>query len=114
MSKSKFRKMLEANKQSIKEARANILEGMSRDAQDKIVRELKEKRRSIELQLLNKTDVYPDSELSLEVVKKDYDPTNTFVEIQKLKLDLVNIDVEIETAVETRKEWFGVEEANWE
>jgi len=106
MEKCKFEIMLEGSNQQIKSTRAKILMEMSMAAQEKIVRELREEKRTMELELMNLTDIYPDSELSLLVVKKDFDPRDVFEKIQDLKIRLTNKGIELKIAEDTYDEWF--------
>lgn len=103
---SKFAKTLKQGNKAIKSARANIISASAEEAASEIVRVLKKEKRELEFRLLNLTDVHPDSELSLRVVKADFDAAKLFEDIQSVKVDILNKKVELSCAEETYKEWF--------
>ena len=108
---SKFAKTLTQSNKAIKAARANIIAASAEESQNDIVRVLRKEKRDLEFRLLNLTDVAPDSELSLRVVKADFNPTKLFSEIQEVKVNLATKNVELNLAEETYKEWFADEKA---
>jgi len=106
---SKFAETLKQSNKSIKAARANIIAASAEEAQNEIVRLLNREKRELEFKLLNLTDVAPDSELSLRVVKADFDANQLFTDIQNTKVALANKEIEVLIAEETYKEWFSNE-----
>lgn len=107
---NKFIQNLTKGNAAIKEARANIIGEDALDAQTQILDNLKREKRELDRKLLELTDMYPDSELSLRVVKKDFNAKELFKDIQETKVDLLAKKVELTLAEETYKEWFGSEE----
>ncbi len=107
---NKFVKTLSQSNSKIKEARAKIIAADAQFAQENIVRNLETEKRKLDGKLLSLTDLHPDSELSLRVVRKDFDAEQLFQDIQNTKVDLANKTVELQLANETSKEWFGEEE----
>lgn len=108
---NKFEKTLTQTGSKIKAARAKLISANAEAAQDTIVRNLKKEQRDMNFKLLSLTDVHPDSELSLKVVKDNFDADTLFASIQELKVNLANKTVEVQLAEETYKDWFGNEKA---
>ena len=54
--------------------------------------------------------MYPNSELSLRVVRKEFDTNQWAEDTQNVKVELLNNEIELATAQETYDEWF--DEAN--
>jgi len=106
---NKFISTLTASNKSIKEARAKMVSEDAIDAQAELVRDLKKDKRELERKLMQLSDMSPDSELSLKVVKDTFNAKEWAKTIQTTKVDLANKTVEIELAEETYKEWFGEE-----
>jgi len=102
-----FKEMLLKNSTEIKESRAKILIETAEDAQFEIVRQLRKERRNLTTKLLSLTDIYPDSELSMRVVKDKFNANSLFNEIQGIKVELANKAVELRLAGETYVEYFG-------
>lgn len=106
-SKGKFEELLNANSKTIKANRAKLIAEDAQIAQADIVREIQDRKRSLQRELLDLTDLHPDSELSLTVIKKDADIKSVFKKIQSLKVQLIMIERELQIAEETQKEWFN-------
>lgn len=107
--KNKFAELLSSNHNQIRESRATIIAEKALYAQEEIVRRIQGERRDLRSKLLDLTDMHPDSRLSLRVTKEDFDPKATFEEIQSVKVDLANKQVEVEITESTFAEWFGEE-----
>lgn len=107
MSNNKFITVLTASNSTIKEARAKIVSEDVFDASDELTRSLKQEKRELERRLLNLSDMNRDSELSLKVVKDNFDAKAWIKEIQEVKVALAMKDVELKLATETHNEWFG-------
>lgn len=103
---NKFITTLTASNKSIKEARAKMISEDAVDAQQELVRELKKEKRELERRLMQLSDMSPDSELSLKVVKDTFKATDWVKEIQTIKVELANKTVELQLAEETFSEWF--------
>jgi membrane glycosyltransferase len=109
---NKFISNLTASNKSIKEARAKVISEDAIDAQQELVRELKKEKRELDRRLMQLSDMSPDSELSLKVVKDTFKASEWAKEIQAIKIELANKSIEIKLAEETFKEWFeDVQEA---
>jgi len=108
---NKFISNLTASNKTIKESRAKIVSEDALDAQTELVRELKKSKRELERRLIQLSDMSPDSELSLKVVKDNFNAAAWVKEIQDIKIELANKEVELTLAEATFNEWFGDVEA---
>jgi predicted nucleic acid-binding Zn-ribbon protein len=111
MKSNKFIKTLTASNKDIKKARAVMVSEDVLDASEELVRNIRQKKRELERRLMNLSDMNRDSELSLKVVKDNFDAKAWVKEIQEIKIELANIRVELELAEETHNEWFSEDEA---
>ena len=103
---NKLQKMLVASSKEIKGVRASILNGNMKRAQERLVMDLEEEHDDMKEKLNSLSDVYPNSEMTLRIVAKDFDPKKWVKDTQQLKVDLLMKKVELDTAKETMKEWF--------
>ena len=103
----KFKELLESSNEQVIKRRAKIVNEQAEREMRKIVDNLKEKLSDIEMKLLDQSDVSPDSTLSTEVVKKNFNPKTIFLKIHELKVEKTTVEVELEIAKETYAEWFG-------
>lgn len=104
---NKFAKLLSGSSKEIRGARAVILAEDARFAQEGLLRKLEEEVRDLERQLITATDLYPESELSLMVTRKDFNPKAWVERIQSVKLALAEKTIELDVAKETFAEWFA-------
>ena len=104
---NKFQSVLKASSKDIKEARARIASENAKDAAEELVRDLRKQQRSLELSLDNLTDLNRDSELSLKVVRDDFNAGAWMRNVQATKVALANKKIEVAIAEETFQEWFG-------
>ncbi len=103
---NKFAKLLSGSSKEIRGARATILADDARFAQEELVRNLEAEKRELNRKLVAATDLYPESELSLMVTRKDFDPKAWTKRIQELKVAIAEKQVELDLATETFTEWF--------
>lgn len=106
----KFITNLKRSNKQIKDARAKIIAEDALDAQTQLLDSIKREKRELDRKLLELTDLHPDSELSLRVVRKDFNAKELFKEIQSTKVELANKTVELQIAMETYTEWFDEKE----
>jgi hypothetical protein len=106
----KLAKTLEAGHKGIRRERLLFIEEEMEHKQRRLIDTLKEEKRSIERKLLDLSDLYPESTLSLMVVKKDFDAEQWVQEVQAAKVSLKLNSVKLICAEETFKEWFTEEE----
>lgn len=103
---NKFQVILRQSSKEIKENRARIASENAKDAAEELVRKLSKELRTLESQLDHLTDLNRDSELSLKVIKDDFNATNWMANIQNVKLAIVQKKIELEVAKETYADWF--------
>jgi phage protein D len=109
----KFNKMLTSSNKEIKATRAAIIADEVKDAMEELLREKKKEKRDLEKQLISLSDLHQDSELSLRVVKKDFNAKQWLGDIINVKTKLLNATIELNVAEEVNNEWFGeIPEAN--
>lgn len=108
---NKFEKMLSADNKTIKAARAKIVAEDIKDAQDEVVRNLRQEKRDFERRLIQLSDLSPDSEFSLKVIKDNFNAKEWAKETQAIKIELANKQVELELAEATYNEWFSDEKS---
>lgn len=103
---NKFETNLIASSKTIKANRARAISEDVENAQSEIVRKLTQEKRDLTRKLDSLSDLYPDSELSLRVVKDSFNAAEWASEVQALKVELANKTVELSLAKETYDEWF--------
>lgn len=103
---NKLQKMLNAGSKEIKGVRAELLNDNMKRAQVRLVMDLEEQYDDMKAQLNSLSDIYPNSEMTLRIVDKNFDPKKWVADTQKLKTELLVKKVELDTAKETLKEWF--------
>lgn len=103
----KIRKLIATSSKIVKGLRADIIASQMERSHRKVVMriedevdDLKDKKNSLQ-------DIYPDSELSLRVVNKDFDSDKWAEDYQKTKLELEMKLVELKLANETTEEFFS-------
>lgn len=106
---NRFINSLIASNKEIKAARAKIVGEDALDASEELVRNLKAEKRELERKLLSLSDMNRDSELSLLVVKADFNAKNWIKEIHEIKVKLALKEEELKIAEETHNEWFSEE-----
>lgn len=104
---NKFIKMLSASNAEIKGARAKIVSEDVIDASESLLQKLRKEKRDLERKLLGLSDFNRDSELSLQVVKKNFNAATWITDVQNTKVELANKTIELEIAQSTHDEWFG-------
>jgi hypothetical protein len=109
-SSSKFQKILASSGQDLLDRRSQLIHNSTAAAMQDVITNLTRKRDSIELEILNLTDLSVNTRNSLRPGNKDYDP-NKWVEqmcaLQK-EIELINDDLDIAEAIQ--EEYFTVEE----
>lgn len=105
----KFNSLLNSGASTIKGVRAALVTETAQFEQEELVRTISTQLRNKKNALVAITDIYPNSTLSLEVVKSNFDAKTWVREIQSLKVEIANLTVELELANETMTEWFGEE-----
>lgn len=103
---NKLRKLLTSGASVIRGVRANLVSEDMQHAQVKLIDRLKEERRRLERKKLSLSDLYSDSELSLKVVKKDFNADSWSTDMQNVSVALLNNEIELTVAKNTFDEWF--------
>ncbi len=103
---NKFERMLAADNKTIKAARAKIIAEDMKDAQEELIRVFEKEEKELRRALIKLSDVSPDSEFSLKVVKDNFDANSWVAQIQDAKVRLANNSVQLKLAKETYEEWF--------
>ena len=106
---NKFQQLLAGSSKDIREQRANMIATQTQKVQETLVRNLMDERDKLEWKLMELTDISRDSDFSLMVTKKDFNADEWARNVQTLKVQLLDNEIQLTTAKETLKEWFGVE-----
>ena len=107
---NKFASNLARNNKAIKETRANRIASQAKMAQDALVMKLQKEKMELEAKLEDLEDLNPDTALSLNPIKGEFDADKWVNEIQDVKVALLNKKVEVTAAENTLKEYFTDEE----
>ena len=104
---SKFVNQLQRSNKQIKIDRARRIGEACSDAQVKLVMDIKEKIRKKENRLDEMTDLSASNQSTTNnIISSNFDASHFVKEINDLKVDIANLEVELEVAEETSKEWF--------
>lgn len=106
---NKSQELLKLSNKEIRQGRAKMTLDEMKFQQEEVIRTLESKKRAINIKLLELSDISRDSQFSLNFVKKDFSAKKWAEDTQQMKVDLLNIEVELAAATETYKEWFGEE-----
>ena len=104
---NKFVTGLVQDAQGIKKQRATALGKETADAQIDLIRALEKEKRELDNELMNLTDLSPKNEYDLRPTSKAFNATNWVKKLQDIKVELENVKVQLEIALETQEEWFG-------
>ena len=104
---NKFTKNLEATNKEIKGKRAQMIAIEVQEEQTDLLTKLKREKRALDKKLMDLEDLSPDSAYSLRPTAKDFNAKNWVKEIQDTKVSLRLIEVQIEIAEDTFKEYFS-------
>jgi len=105
---NKFVKKLTKSNQNIQKERAENFAQRAELKHKGIVDELTEKKLDLENEISELADLAPESTTSLTI--KDKDPEEWAKEMQRLKEELLEVNVQLKVAEETTQEWFTDEE----
>ena len=103
---NKFEAMLASKPEAIQAQRAKDVAEDCKIATEEIVRANEKKVRYIKRKITQLSDLSPDTTLSLEVVKKGFNPTSWAEELHQLEVDLLAAEVELKVAKKTFTTWF--------
>lgn len=105
---NKFVKKLTQSNQNIQKERAENFAQRAELKHKGIVDELKEKKLDIENEISELSDLAPESTTSLTI--QDKDPEQWAKEMQRLKEEKLEVEVQLNLANGTTEEWFSDEE----
>lgn len=108
----KFLEMMSQNDSKALVARASQIDTQARIAQEEIVHKLKNEKAQVEIEIQNLTDFAPDTTQSLRPGCRDWNPSKWASELQAAKVKLYTIELNLQIANDTLKEFFGDAEGN--
>ena len=103
---NKFTRLISDNNSSTLTRRAGSIATAAQIAQQNIVNQLKQRKCELELKIANLTDLAPESTDSLRPGDKDWDAKKWAIELQETKQELYDLNVQLDIAEETYKEYF--------
>jgi len=101
---NKLERKLSADRKTALSERATIAVADLSDEGTSFLTRLEKEKRSIEKEIINLTDIGPNSTTSLRI--SDINAEEWYSKLHALKLDLRLKEIEIEVAKEINKEWF--------
>lgn len=107
----KFLNMMSASSSQTLKNRAEQLNTQASIAQDAVVAKLESEKSEIEIKIQDLTDFAPDTTDSLRPGLRNWNPTVWANNLQKYKVRLYEINVELAIAKATQEEFFGQETA---
>lgn len=105
---NKFTKLISDNGDNVLKRRAGNLATTAEIAQQTLINDLKNKKANLELQLANLTDLAPNNKLDLTPSSENWDPNKWVTEVQNIKQQLYNLDIQLQLAQATYDEFFKV------
>lgn len=104
---NKFVTGLVQDASGIKKQRAVATGKETADAQIDLIRLLEKEKRELENELMNLTDLSPENEFDLRPTSKNFNATAWCAKLQEIKVALLEIQIQLNVALGTQKEWFG-------
>lgn len=111
---NKFKKLLSQGNDGIYERRVDALATQAEIAQQAIVNKLKQEKSKLEIELINLTDLSPETSDSLRPGSKNWNAQEWAKNVQRVKQELHTIGIQLDLAEETYEEYFGEEEEEGE
>jgi hypothetical protein len=103
---NKFIRTIVGNADGIKAQRASVLAIQAKQAQEALIADLKRKLTGLDLQLVQITDLAPDTTDSLRP-GNGFNPSQWAKAVQTLKVDMSDVKLELSIAEETYADWFA-------
>lgn len=103
----KFLDRMSQNDSQALVARAKQIDCQARIAQEAIVAKLKNKKAALELKLQDLTDFAPETTQSLRPGVANWQPEKWAAELHNVKVGLYEVEVELQIANATMKDFFG-------
>lgn len=107
---NKLENLLRQNSDQIRETRAKFIADDMKDQQEELVRQLRRDLSGLNRKLTDLTDFYPDSALSLKVVKDSFKAAEWVQDLQNCKMEIRNTEIQLKIAEKTYNEYFKEEE----
>jgi hypothetical protein len=104
---SKFVTNLVQDAEGIKKQRADILASETSDAQTDLIKDLEKQKRELNKELMNLTDLSPENAFDLRPGGANYNAVNWVERMQTIQEDLMEIQIRLNIALATQKEWFS-------
>lgn len=104
---SKFQNNLTLSYKDIRGKRASLITEDVKIAQEDVIKNLSDQKRSLERKLLDLEDLSPDSEMSLHPGRKEFNPVNWVNQVQDTKVTLEIVERKLTIAKDTYEEFFG-------
>lgn len=101
---TKFQQIIASNNAYSK--RSKSIEQKAKIAQESIVNSLKNKKANLELKVEDLLDFAPESKDSLRPGSADWDAQTWAIELQNIKTDLANTQLQLEIAENTLNDYF--------
>ena len=103
---NKFERLICNNSNVVLARRAANITTNAKIAQQTIINDLTQKLMDVELRIADATDFAPDSTVSLTPGSKNWDAKVWAQNLQKLKMEKYNIEINLKLAQETYDEFF--------
>ena len=110
----KFQSLISDNTSASLKRRAAQIATSAEIAQQNLVNALKQDKTNIELRIAALTDLAPDTTDSLRPGSKDWDAVKWVKDLQEANQDLYQINIQLEIAEKTFKEYFVDNDSNKE
>jgi len=102
---SKFLKHLSGSNHDIRATRAQSATKQASSAQDELISGLLREVSTVELEIENHSDIAPAHSTQLRL--ENFNGQAWVTKLQELKLKLIELQVRLQVAKDTRAEWFG-------
>lgn len=103
---NKFTELISNNGEGTLMKRASILAESAELAQNSLINKLKAIKAELELELDKLTDLAPETTDSLRPGSKNWNPEQWVKRMQEINEDLYNLNIQIDIAEKTLKEYF--------
>jgi hypothetical protein len=107
MATNLFEKNLTASNGEIKKARAKNLGEDAKNAQTVLIISLKDTRRDIQRQIMDLEDLSPDTAMSLNPVKGNFDAKEWVRKLHESAIELKQVNEELEIAINMFNKYFS-------
>jgi hypothetical protein len=106
--RNKFAQLISNNGDNVLQSRADKLATTAEIAQQTLINNLKNKKANLELKLIQLTDLAPTNKMDLTPNSENWDPNTWVSEVQNVKQELYQLNIQLQLAEDTFKEFFKV------